>query len=942
MVFKRQFNITPAKDLPEAKSRPSISELIDDGFYRLGIQIAKHPWKIIFVSSVIVLLFSAGLMNARMERDPKQLWVSEETSFLRDVEWLKDTFVEGSRVQFALVSAPNVLAPAVLRKVLYITQSINDMSVVVQPEGRSLSYSDICFEVPLIGRFINGDGSNLLSAVPLDQLDDLICSFAQTIPRACLVSSILDLWHNDEDAIEKLSEDDILDALNSGPRPSVTGFEFNPDRQLGGIERDALGKVTKATSMLISWVIRLNYSDIDLQKNGNNGGTEDWITLETSHWENGFLDRMRELKLELGSDQFRLEYRAERSYGDIAIQTNLGGSNLAIIGTILMLVYMQLVLGKFSQIEMRFLLSVFGLLGIGMAMVISCGVYTASGLAFVTPHLSVPFVIMGLGIDDIFVMITSLRKIRSDHADAPLPEQIGLMLQHAGKAVTVTSLTDLVAFMVGLMSSFPGMRTYCLLSAISIFTTYLLVITYFVAVLTLDERRVLARRSGIIPCIVHSEKASKLCCNPRLMDRCMELLYSKCILTTAGKVIILGVTAAVTIWSAINFTKLRAVYDQYNYLSNENYLQDFRRELERAFPERGSEAFIFLGELDYSVDLENMVNLTEQLNNRSDIIQYPKSWSSDFSQYLLEMYDRDIRETPLTEDDFSMYLSKFLFTLEGGKYQKFFRFKEPLVCGKPVPKILATIIMFEFKPMFEPEVYLPAKVAIETIVNDLPLISNKDAFRTVWSRVFFFWDADQTIGTEVIKNLGLTMLAVMICAMIVLLSVKLCFWIFLCVLITMVNAGGVMYMWGVTLSVTTALAMQFSIGFSVDYASHVAQTFRMTSGTSRHDRALKSILHIGPAVFYGGFTTYMSVSMLSWSALYSYIQFSRVILLFIFFGLFTGLVLLPVVLSLVGPDAKSSTVSSDKPPATGSAREETEMRSNTNRQGMSNVAYQPE
>lgn len=60
---------------------------------------------------------------------------------------------------------------------------------------------------------------------------------------------------------------------------------------------------------------------------------------------------------------------------------------------------------------------------------------------------------MGLGIDDMFVMMASWQKVQREHPSpndrSTLPERMGMMLQMAGSSITITSFTDVVAFVIG-------------------------------------------------------------------------------------------------------------------------------------------------------------------------------------------------------------------------------------------------------------------------------------------------------------------------------------------------------------------------------------------------------------------------------------------------------------------------------------------------------------
>lgn len=66
---------------------------------------------------------------------------------------------------------------------------------------------------------------------------------------------------------------------------------------------------------------------------------------------------------------------------------------------------------------------------------------------------------------------------------------------------------------------------------------YVFALTFVVAILALDERRIAAKRNSIIPCIIHeTHDKGQLCCELNLMHRTLKFVYSKFILTQPGKV----------------------------------------------------------------------------------------------------------------------------------------------------------------------------------------------------------------------------------------------------------------------------------------------------------------------------------------------------------------------------------------------------------------------
>ena len=70
------------------------------------------------------------------------------------------------------------------------------------------------------------------------------------------------------------------------------------------------------------------------------------------------------------------------------------------------------------------------------------------------------------------------------------------------------------------------------------------------------------------------------------------------------------------------------------------------------------------------------------------------------------------------------------------------------------------------------------------------------------------------------------------------------------------------------------------------------------------ERAKDSLRKIGPAVTNGGMTTFLSVIVLCGSQTHVFITIFKIFFLTVLFGLFHGVVLLPVLLCYIGPGSK--------------------------------------
>lgn len=160
-----------------------------------------------------------------------------------------------------------------------------------------------------------------------------------------------------------------------------------------------------------------------------------------------------------------------------------------------------------------------------------------------------------------------------------------------------------------------------------------------------------------------------------------------------------------------------------------------------------------------------------------------------------------MRSTVLNDTDFYDYLSKFLFSRNGGKYQRNFRFKRDLKCGENAPPILAATVDFIFKRFHGPHEWIPAMDGSKQMARDADI----NGFVTVWSEVFSLWVTDKLIAQEVQRNVLLALICVMGMTALLIAELQTCFWIFLCVLLTLLNVCGFMYFWGMTIDITSCI-----------------------------------------------------------------------------------------------------------------------------------------
>ena len=162
------------------------------------------------------------------------------------------------------------------------------------------------------------------------------------------------------------------------------------------------------------------------------------------------------------------------------------------------------------------------------------------------------------------------------------------------------------------------------------------------------------------------------------------------------------------------------------------------------------------------------------------------------------------------------------------------------------------------------------------------------------------------LKTEVFRNVILAMVAVFVCTELVLCNLLSCLIVSLNIFVGLVTVCGYLNLIGMDLDIVSAMFITIAQGVTVDYSAHIVHSFMKTSGNSREERIKKSMVDIGPAVFNGGVSTFAG---------FFFCAFGRIPITFVTFkissmvvtsGLFGAFFIIPVVLSMFGPENRSS------------------------------------
>ncbi|XP_076836981.1 patched domain-containing protein 3 [Brachyhypopomus gauderio] len=536
-----------------------------------------------------------------------------------------------------------------------------------------------------------------------------------------------------------------------------------------------------------------------------------------------------------------------------------------------------------------------GVISTGLAVLSSFGFLLLLNVPFVITVASSPFLILGIGIDDMFIMISCWQQTNVQDSVA---DRMARTYREAAILLTVTTLTDVLAFYLSFNNPFPSVQSFCLYAGTAILFCYLYNITFFGACLALNGRREKGNRHWLTcmkvleECPPGAHRGFAACCvggaynheTRAEEEHPMTVFFRKYygpVLTTAwSKASVIVLYIGYISISVYGCTRIKEGIDLKNLAVDRSYLIKYYEDQASCFSDYGPNVMLAVnGTVRYWEEAERA-----QLESCfADFISLP--FVNDLSTSWLHSFERYAEEKSIaigSEATFKEHLHPFL------RQHPMLRQDVSITNGS----IRASRVFLQTVSVVHKE-----KTMLQSVRNaaqhcDFPLV--------VYHPAFIYYDQYTVIADNTIQTVSVATLVMLVISLSLIPNPLCALWVAFAIASVVVGVAGFMALLGINLDSISMINLVICIGFSVDFSAHISHTFASSTKAGGDEKVVEALSHLGYPILQGALSTMLGVVALSASVSYIFRTFFTIMFLVISFGLIHGIAFIPVFLSLSG------------------------------------------
>lgn len=506
-----------------------------------------------------------------------------------------------------------------------------------------------------------------------------------------------------------------------------------------------------------------------------------------------------------------------------------------------------------------------------------------------------------------FIMIASWEKSSRKKEKSDVKSLLSETYAEAALSVTITTLTDVLAFFIGTWTLFPSVRSFCLYTGTAFVFCYIYTLTFFGAVIVLNHKREQGNRHWLtcMPVGVDKDQADEsclynVCCvgncsresyqlettqpeSEHPMSIFFEKYYGPFFTNKWIKLLVVLLYGAYLGGSIYGCSQMREGIDLRNLASDDSYVIPYYDDNNKYFLAYGLRVMVVITE---SVDYWNetvRLGIENCIQNLEGISYVDKNLSESW----LSVYTVLANRAHININNKTVFLNN-LTTL----FRMFPSFQWDI--NKTQDKI-------EASRFFIQTVNVTSAVDEKHLLNQLREAAEQCSVPLmVYHPAFIYYDQYLVIVQNTIQNVLVAAGAMLVVSLLLIPSLLCCLWVTFAIASVIVGVAGFMAFWNVSLDSISMINLVICIGFSVDFSAHISYAFVTSGESSANERAIKALSQLGYPVLQGAVSTIIGVVVLAAAKTYIFRTFFKIMFLVILFGALHGLVFIPVFLTFFG------------------------------------------
>jgi hypothetical protein len=527
-------------------------------FAKIGEFCAARPCLAISLNFLVAIICGLGFAVIEVETKGDRLWVDQESLLKEQMEYITDTYRIQPRVNF-LTSTTNPVGGDVLTAgPMGVLTTVHDQIMALETTD-GFSWSDVCLR-DVFGRCMVTGTMGFFATLGSGIDSSLFTSDPTTANiKARAAKPATGAWATPEHipVVEDNYFMDWNEAASSAKGARTYFFlqgEFTGRCELENVSGDDCTATKKEE-------VQMELEEMLI------GLVEPYMLHD------------RDGVVQSPTSDGLIYLQAMRSLDDELLRAVSGDIILFAMTMNIMCTFCCIVLGRTCGghcMSSRFLLANGGIGIVMFAMIAGYGLSAAMGYAFTQLQQVLPFILIGIGVDDMVIITAAFDRVTKDQPGLSIPERVGKTYARCGLSITLTSATDVVAFLLGSLSKLPAIQVFCIYASCAIFFTFCFMCTGFAGMLALDSRRQESQRYDCLPCIKSKATVDEGPAEPEesALQRGFRK-YAEILLKKPVKVAVLVVFTAMLSVNVWGWTQTTSGFELVDLTPDESYVRDF-------------------------------------------------------------------------------------------------------------------------------------------------------------------------------------------------------------------------------------------------------------------------------------------------------------------------------------------------------------------------------